>query len=51
MTDTWFEMTPNQNRNHKAIHSFYENLRKNYHALHSILWNVNDDVPREIGER
>lgn len=38
MEDTWFELSPNQQKNYEYISQLYETIRNDYHALHSTLW-------------
>ena len=51
MEDTWFEMSPNQEKMHYRIAYMYDRIRNNYHALHSSLWTSYQELPNSIGER
>jgi len=51
MEDTWFEMSPNQEKMHYIIAYMYDRIRNNYHALHSSLWTSYQELPNSIGER
>lgn len=51
MDDTWFEMSPNQEKMHDRIAYMYDKIRHNYHALHSSLWASYEKLPSSIGER
>lgn len=44
LEDTWFEMSPRQQLHFNNISKKYENLRRNYHALHSALWHSSHEI-------
>ncbi|CAF0916962.1 unnamed protein product [Brachionus calyciflorus] len=51
MEDTWFELSPNQHKNHEFIANIYDNIRKDYHSLHSSLWHSFHKLPNSLGPR
>ena len=51
MTDTWFEMSPNQQHFHDQLSKISENIRNNYHALHSSLWLSKYNLPSKMIDR
>lgn len=51
MEDTWFEMSPNQKSKFERVSSYYENIRNNYHALHSSIWVDPYSMSQSLGER
>ena len=51
MEDTWFELSPNQQKSHEYIAEIYDNIRKDYHALHANLWRSFERLPNNLGQR
>ena len=51
MEDTWFEMSPYQIAQHEQISAYYNQIRSEYHALHSALWFGHAIVPNKLVER
>ncbi len=51
MSNTWFELSPNQKHTHRHISNLYNKIRNDYHALHSSLWLSHDSLPNSLGQR
>jgi hypothetical protein len=51
MTETWFELSPNQKHTHQHITNLYSKIRNDYHALHSSLWFSYETLPSSLGDR
>lgn len=51
MEDTWFELSPNQQKNFEHISQSFEKIRNDYHAIHSSLWNSYSEIPKSLGPR
>lgn len=51
MENTWFELSPNQQRNFDYISELYEIIRNDYHAIHSSLWSSYSKIPNSLGPR
>ena len=51
MDDDWFEMSESQMRHFTKVSDDYQNIRNDYHSLHSDLWLSQDQVPRSVGPR
>lgn len=51
MEDTWFELSPNQQNQFEYISKIYDQIRNEYHALHSSLWNSYSKIPNSLGPR
>ena len=51
MDDTWFEMSPRQQRSFDYLGKLNENIRENYHALHSAVWFSSRLFPKSLVER
>ncbi len=51
MSSTWFELSPKQNEFQNLAAETSNNIRNNYHALHSALWLTKNKLPAKMIDR
>jgi hypothetical protein len=48
--DTWFQLSPNQQRAFNRLQAGYKLIRNHYHAIHDLLW-LNGHTIEQLPER